>query len=722
MDQTFERRKKLIYDFICDEFYVPMKLKELAILLQVPKDQRKELKAIMDSLEAEGKVHVSKKGKYTKGEAKRIVGTYQAHARGFGFVAVEGEDDDIFISEDDTNGAFHGDQVEVTIKSAPDGKRREGKVVRILSHGTTRLVGYFQKNKNFGFVVPDNQRFIKDVFVPLERSKGAVTGHKVVVELTKYGGDNKKPEGKIVEIIGHVNDPGTDIMSIVKGYDLPIEFPEKVLNQAERVAKDVSTADMAGRMDIRDWQMVTIDGEDAKDLDDAISLTKEGENYKLGVHIADVTNYVQEKSALDREAYKRGTSVYLVDRVIPMLPHILSNGICSLNEGEDRLALSCIMTINDKGNVVDYKIAETVICVDRRMTYTSVKKILEEQDEEESKKYEEFVPMFQMMEKVAGILREKRKKRGSIDFDFPETKMVLDEQGKPIELKPYDRNVATKIIEDFMLLANETVAEHYFWQEIPFVYRTHEQPDEEKIQKLAIFINNFGHSMHIANNAVRPKEIQKLLAKVEGTNEEALISRLALRSMKQAKYTPENTGHFGLATTYYCHFTSPIRRYPDLQIHRIIKEDLRGRMNDNRREHYEKILPEVTKQCSERERLAEEAERETIKLKEVEYMEEHIGEVFEGVISSITKWGIYVELPNTIEGLVHVTNMHDDHYDYIEERFEMVGEHTRKVYKLGQTVYIVATGTDRLQRTIDFEFVEKEEVDYGKRTGETNCE
>lgn len=722
MDQTFEKRKKLIYDFICDEFYVPMKLKELAILLQVPKDQRKELKAIMDSLETEGKVHVSKKGKYTKGEAKRIVGTYQAHARGFGFVVVEGEDDDIFISEDDTNGAFHGDQVEVTIKSAPDGKRREGKVVRILSHGTTRLVGYFQKNKNFGFVVPDNQRFIKDVFVPLERSKGAVTGHKVVVELTKYGGDNKKPEGKIVEIIGHVNDPGTDIMSIVKGYDLPIEFPEKVLNQAERVAKDVSTADMAGRMDIRDWQMVTIDGEDAKDLDDAISLTKEGENYKLGVHIADVTNYVQEKSALDREAYKRGTSVYLVDRVIPMLPHILSNGICSLNEGEDRLALSCIMTINDKGNVVDYKIAETVICVDRRMTYTSVKKILEEQDEEECKKYEEFVPMFQMMEKVAGILREKRKKRGSIDFDFPETKMVLDEQGKPIELKPYDRNVATKIIEDFMLLANETVAEHYFWQEIPFVYRTHEQPDEEKIQKLAIFINNFGHSMHIANNAVRPKEIQKLLVKVEGTNEEALISRLALRSMKQAKYTPENTGHFGLATTYYCHFTSPIRRYPDLQIHRIIKEDLRGRMNENRREHYEKILPEVTKQCSERERLAEEAERETIKLKKVEYMEQHIGEVFEGVISSITKWGIYVELPNTIEGLVHVTNMHDDHYDYIEERFEMVGEHTRKVYKLGQTVYIVATGTDRLQRTIDFEVVEKEEVDYGKRTGETNCE
>ena len=381
MDQTFEKRKKVIYDFICDEFYVPMKLKELAILLQVPKDQRSELKRVMDALEAEGKVHVSSKGKYTKGEAKHIVGTYTAHARGFGFVVVEGEAEDIFISEDDTNGAFHNDQVEVVIKAAPQGKRKEGRITKILSHGTTTLVGYFQKNKSFGFVIPDNQRFVQDVFVPLERSKGAVTGHKVVVELTKYGDNNKKPEGKVIEILGHVNDPGVDIMSIVKGYDLPTEFSEKVLNQAERVAKDVSTADMAGRMDLRDWAMVTIDGEDAKDLDDAISITKEGGNYILGVHIADVTNYVQEKSALDREALKRGTSVYLVDRVIPMLPHTLSNGICSLNAGEDRLALSCIMTINEKGSVIDHKIAETVVHIDERMSYTSVKKILEEEDE-----------------------------------------------------------------------------------------------------------------------------------------------------------------------------------------------------------------------------------------------------------------------------------------------------------------------------------------------------
>ena len=700
MDQTFEKRKKIIYEFICDEFYVPMKLKELAILLQVPKEQRNELKKVLDSLEAEGKVHVSSKGKYSKGEAKRLVGTFTSHARGFGFVTIEGEAEDIFISEDDMNGAFHNDQVEVVIKAAPAGKRKEGKTTKVLSHGTTTLVGYFEKSKNFGFVRPDNQRFVKDIFIPLERSKGAVTGHKVVVELTKYGGDNKKPEGKVIEIIGHVNDPGTDIMSIVKGYDLPTSFPEKVLNQAERVAKDVSTADMAGRMDLRDWQMVTIDGEDAKDLDDAISISKDGENYILGVHIADVTNYVQENSALDREAVKRGTSVYLVDRVIPMLPHTLSNGICSLNAGVDRLALSCIM----KGAVIDHTIAETVVRIDERMSYTSVKKILEEKDEAETTRYKELVPMFELMAELSGILREKRRQRGSIDFDFPETKMILDANGRPIDIKPYDRNVATKIIEDFMLLANETVAEDYFWQEIPFVYRTHESPDEDKVKKLATFINNFGHSLHISNKEVRPKEIQKLLAKVEGTAEEALISRLALRSMKQAKYTPENTGHFGLAASYYCHFTSPIRRYPDLQIHRIIKENLRGRMNDDRRAHYDAILTEVAKKSSERERLAEEAERETIKLKKVEYMAERIGEVFEGVISSITKWGVYVELPNTIEGLIHVTNMYDDHYNYIEDTYEMVGEHTGKTYKLGQTVMVRVIGANRLERTIDFEF------------------
>ena len=706
MDEIFEKRKKIIYEFICDEFYVPMKLKELAMLLQVPKDQRDELKAVMDSLEAEGKVHVTQKGKYIKGEAKHLRGIFQANARGFGFVTVEGEPEDIFIGEEDMGGAMQGDEVEVAITKAPAGRRREGKILKIVNRGTQRLVGYYQSRKNFGFVVPDNERILQDIFVPAEQSKGAVTGHKVVVELTSYGGEGKKPEGRIVEILGHANDPGVDILSIVKAYDLPIEFPEKVLNQAERVAKPVTGADMAGRKDVRDWQTVTIDGEDAKDLDDAITLTKEGDNYILGVHIADVTNYVQENSALDREALKRGTSVYLADRVIPMLPHVLSNGMCSLNAGEDRLALSCIMTVDSKGNVIDHQIAETVVNVDERMSYTSVKKILEEHDEEECRRYQTLIPMFELMKELSEILRNRRHKRGAIDFDFPESKMVLDEDGTPLEIKAYDRNVATKIIEDFMLLANETVAEEYFWQEIPFVYRVHEAPDEEKMKKLITFIQNFGYTMHVPKGQeIRPKEVQKLLDKIEGSQEEAMISRLTLRSMKQAKYSPDNDGHFGLATKYYTHFTSPIRRYPDLQIHRIIKDNLRGRMTESRRDHYAKILTEVTMQASSLERRADEAERETVKLKKVQYMKKFYGEEFEGVISGITKWGLYVELTNTVEGLVHVANMMDDHYDYDETHFQMVGTHTGKRYELGQKVKVRVTGCDTIARTIDFELV-----------------
>jgi len=706
MDEIFEKRKKIIYEFICDSCYVPMKLKELAIVLQVPREQRDELHKVMDSLEQEGRVHVTQKGKYVKGEARQLRGIFQANARGFGFVTIEGEADDIFISEDDMNGAMQGDEVEVILTGSPAGKRREGKISKIITRGTQRLVGYYQSRKNYGFVVPDNARFLQDIFVPAEKSKGAVTGHKVVVELTSYGNESQKPEGKIVEILGHVNDPGVDILSIVKGYDLPMEFPERVLNQAERVAKPVSGADMAGRKDIRTWQTVTIDGEDAKDLDDAITLTKENDDYILGVHIADVTNYVQENSALDREALKRGTSVYLADRVIPMLPHILSNGMCSLNAGEDRLALSCIMRIDAGGNVKDHQIAETVIRVDERMSYTSVKKILAEYDQEEMQRYEKLVPMFRLMEELSLILRTKRHKRGAIDFDFPEAKLVLDDQGRPLEIKAYDRNVATRIIEDFMLLANETVAEEYFWQEIPFVYRVHEVPDEEKMKKLVTFIQNFGYMIHVPKGQeIRPKEIQKLLDKIEGSQEEAMISRLTLRSMKQAKYTPDNDGHFGLATRYYTHFTSPIRRYPDLQIHRIIKDNLRGRMSEERRNHYDRILPEVTQQASSLERRADEAERETVKLKKVQYMRQFYGEEFEGVISGITKWGIYVELPNTVEGLVHVANMMDDHYDYDEVQYQMVGVHTRRTYKLGQKVNVRVIGCDVLSRTIDFELV-----------------
>lgn len=703
--ELLQERKKTIYRFICDDLYVPMKAKEIAAVLAVPKTMRQELQEVLNALTEEGKIEVTSKGKYIRSEGKYLTGTFNAHPRGFGFVSAEGEEEDIFIPESQVNGAFHMDTVQVAILSETSGKRREGTVTKIISRGTSNIVCTYEKSKTFGFAVPDNPKFGADIFIPQERSKGAVSGHKVVVEITDFGKEGRKPEGKVVEILGHVNDPGTDILSVVRAYNLPVEFSGKIMNQVEHVSGDVTTADMAGRMDLREWQTVTIDGEDAKDLDDAITVTEEGEYYRLGVHIADVTNYVQEHSALDVEALNRGTSVYLVDRVIPMLPHKLSNGICSLNAGENRLALSCIMKIDKKGNVVDHTIAETVIRVDRRMSYTSVKKILEDKDEAEIREYEELVPMFERMERLAAILRKKRMSRGSIDFDFPETKIILDEKGKPVEIKPYERNVATKIIEDFMLIANETVAQDYFWQELPFVYRTHDNPDSEKIKKLGTFIHNFGYTIKAGQEEIHPKELQKLLVKIEGTPEEALISRLTLRSMKQAKYATMSTGHFGLATPYYCHFTSPIRRYPDLQIHRIIKDNLRGRMNEKKIEHYEKILPEVAKHSSEMERRADEAERETEKLKKVEYMAEHIGEVFEGVISGVTEWGFYVELPNTVEGLVHVTSLVDDYFRYSESTYELIGDVTNIHYKLGQKVHVMVASTDKIMRTVDFRLV-----------------
>ena len=720
MDQTFEKRKKVIYDFIGDDLYVPMKIKEIAAVLQIPGEQRSELREVLDALVEEGKISLSKRGKYTRGHAVHHKGIFQSNARGFGFVTPENGEADVFIPEENISGAFHGDEVEFIITSAPSGKRREGKIVRILAHHVVRIVGMYEKCKNFGFVRPDDQRYLKDIYIPAGREHGAMTGHKVVAELTSYGEAHMKPEGEIVQIIGHIGDPGTDILSIVMDAGIPTEFPERVLNQAERVGKPVSEADCAGRKDLRGWTMVTIDGEDAKDLDDAVSLTKENGGYRLGVHIADVSNYVQEKSALDREALKRGTSVYLADRVIPMLPRNLSNGICSLNAGEDRLALSCIMTISPDGEITDHEIAETVIRVNKRMSYNGVAAILsasapdgadnEKQTEDtgaictEYTDYKEYVPLLLLMRELSEILRKRRGRRGSIDFDMPETKVVLDESGKPVDIRPYDRNDATKIIEDFMLVANETVAEEYYWLEVPFIYRTHDVPDEEKIRQLSAFINNFGYHIHVKNE-VRPKEIQKLHDRAEGTPYEAMISRLALRSMKRARYTTENSGHFGLAARHYTHFTSPIRRYPDLQIHRIIKENIRGRLNEERISHYAEILPGVAAQCSERERRAEEAEREVIKMKKAEYMQDHIGQEYDGVISGVTKWGIYVELPNTVEGLVHVADMHEDHYEFSEQSYELVGVHTGKRYRLGQTVRVCVADADKLQRTVNFEIL-----------------
>lgn len=706
--KAFEEKKIMLEEFISSKEYTPMKFKDLLAILQVPRGAKIELKEALEQLIAQGKIILDSHGKYKLPGDSVKVGTFSGTQRGFGFVILDDEEEDIFIPETATKGALHGDRVMVTITAEQQsGRRKEGSVINIIERGKSEIVGTFEKSKNFGFVVPDNQKFGRDIFIPKEFTKGAVTGHKVVVKLTKYGDEEANPEGRVIEILGHVNDPGVDIMSVVRANDLPVEFPEEVMRILDYVPEEIDQEEIKNRMDIRNLQTVTIDGADAKDLDDAITLTKENDIYHLGVHIADVTHYVKEGAALDKEALKRGTSVYLVDRVIPMLPHKLSNGICSLNQGVDRLALSCFMDIDAKGMVLGHRIAETVIRSDRRMTYTNVAKIVEENDAEVSKEYEELVPMFHLMQELADILRERRHKRGSINFDFPESKIIVDKNGKPLEIKPYERNKATKIIEEFMLIANETVAEDFFWQEIPFVYRTHDNPDEEKIRKLAVFINNFGYSIKIGQDDIHPKEIQKLLVKVEDTPEEALISRLTLRSMKQAKYTVANTGHFGLSAKYYCHFTSPIRRYPDLQIHRIIKENLNGKLSEGRLSHYEKILPEVANHSSKTERRADEAEREVEKMKKVEYMSDHIGETFTGVISGVTSWGMYVELPNTVEGMIRVSEMQDDYYIYDEERYQMVGEHTKKIYKLGQAVTVEVVNADKIQRTIDFALVEE---------------
>ncbi len=714
-----DKRKKVICDLVNDSMYVPMKEKELAVFLQVAKEDREAFREILQELLMEGRLMQTPKGKYVKSNGSILTGTFISNAKGFGFVEIEGREEDLYIPEDKQGGAFHKDIVQVALLPPGRGKRQEAQVIRIIERGITRLVGtYEQSRNNFGFVIPDNTKLPQDIFVPKERSKGAMTGHKVVVELTGYGTDTKSPEGKVVEILGHINDPGVDIMSIVRNYELPVEFGEKIMNQVERVSQEVSEADCVGRRDLRNVTMVTIDGEDAKDLDDAVSVSFDGKFYHLGVHIADVANYVQENSALDREALKRGTSVYLVDRVIPMLPHALSNGICSLNEGVDRLALSCLMKVDEKGEIVDYEICESVIRVNNRMSYTAVKNILTDETvverEEDYKKYAYLVPMFKQMEELAALLRRKRRKRGSIDFDFPECKIILDKEGHPLDIKPYERNVATNIIEDFMLAANETVAQHFYWQEIPFVYRVHDVPDAEKLQKLATFINNFGYYMKtlgrtgskVGSEEIHPKEIQKLLEKIEGTPEEPMISRLALRSMKQAKYSVESSGHFGLACQFYCHFTSPIRRYPDLQIHRIIKEQLRGRLKEERVAHYREILPQVANHSSKMERRADEAERETDKLKKVEYMEAHLGEVYDGVVSGITAWGIFVELPNTVEGLVHVSKLPGDYYYYNESTYEMVGDATGRTFKLGMPVKVCVENCDRMTRTIDFDLCE----------------
>ncbi|KIR01195.1 3'-to-5' exoribonuclease RNase R [Lachnospiraceae bacterium TWA4] len=683
-----------------------MKLKELAILLNVPKERRSELKEVVDALVKDGKLAISRNGKIGRERLDALVGVYRANAGGrFGFVSVEGYDKDFYIHERNRNGALHEDVVLMQIIAAPGkNKLSEGRIVKIKEHGLKQVVGLYHKKKNFGFVLPDNQKITMDIYIPSGHDLGAVDGHKVVVSIDSYGKDGKKPEGTIIEILGHKNDPDTDILSVVRNYEIPEQFEEVTLRQASRIPEEVTEKEKAGRKDLRELYTITIDGEDAKDLDDAITLTYKDGTYELGVHIADVSHYVTEDSPLDKEALKRGTSVYLVDRVIPMLPHRLSNGICSLNQGCDRLALSCLMTFDENGNQLSHEIAETLICVNKRMSYTQVNEMIQEENFNE-------VPMIEPMVKLSQILRKKRKKRGALDFDFPESKIILDEKGIPLDVKPYERNKATDLIEDFMLAANETIAEDYFWQELPFLYRVHDVPDSEKIDQLAALIRGMGYSLKTTGYGrdIHPKELQKLLAKIADTDEEAFISRIALRSMKRACYDVQCTGHFGLAASYYCHFTSPIRRYPDLQIHRIIKENLHGGLSSARINHYEQILPDVATKTSQLERRADEAERETDKIKKVLYMKQHIGEVFSGIISSVTEWGLYVELDNTIEGLVHVNSLDDDFYLFDKENYLMRGEKTLKEYKLGQRVNVCVMQANKLERTIDFVLVEDDE-------------
>ena len=711
-EKDLKKRKEQILKFMKEPGYVPMRRRDIAAVFRVPQTAKEELEQVLEALLQEGSVIMDTKGRYHMEQTEVIRGVYHGTSRGFGFLSPEDGSADIYIESGATLGALNGDLVQAVVleegfssKTGSGGKSRAGRIVKILERSNETVVGTFFKKKDYGFVVAEDKRLGSDIFIDGKYTKGAVSGHKVAVYVSDFGDGKKNPMGKVTEILGHINDPGSDLLTILRAFNIPTEFPEEVMEAAGRAPDKVSEKECEGRLDLRGEVMITIDGEDAKDLDDAVSLKKTDTGYLLGVHIADVTEYVKEGGALDTEAKKRGTSVYLIDRVVPMLPHRLSNGICSLNAGEDRLALSCLMELSEDGTIYGHRLAESIIHVNRRTSYTEVAGVLAAGEEARGtleEEYGEIYSMLLLMEKVSALLRQKRKDRGAIDFDFPESKILLDESGRPLEIKPYERNAATRMIEDFMLAANETVAEDFFWQEVPFVYRVHESPEEEKIQRLGVLIQNFGYNLRGSKHAPHPKVLQSLLEKSGGSPEEALIARLTLRSMKQARYTVDCEGHFGLATKYYCHFTSPIRRYPDLQIHRIIKENLRGTLNESRRSHYRGILAEVAQHSSKTERTAEEAERELEKMKKCEYAQERIGLIAEGIVSGITNYGMYIELPNTIEGMVRLSTLTDDYYFFDEENYRLIGERTNRIYQLGQKLKIKIDSVDKVLKTIDF--------------------
>ncbi|WP_062678963.1 ribonuclease R [Parageobacillus toebii] len=707
MDQSLVDR---ILTFMRDEAYKPLTVQELEEAFGITDAAEfKEFVKALVAMEEQGLVVRTRSNRYGVPEKMNLVrGKVSGHAKGFAFVVPEDPSlDDIFIPPSEMKNAMHGDTVLVRVHSESSGARREGTVVRILERGVTEVVGTYTESKYFGFVIPDDKKIVNDIFIPKHAANGAVEGHKVVVRLTSYPQGRMSAEGEVIKILGHKNDPGVDILAIIHKHGLPLQFPDEVIEHANSISDTITEKDLQGRRDLRDQMIVTIDGEDAKDLDDAVTVTKlENGNYKLGVHIADVSYYVEEGSPIDREAYERGTSVYLVDRVIPMIPHRLSNGICSLNPKVDRLTLSCEMEINERGEVVSHEIFQSVIRTTERMTYSDVNKILVDKDEELRKKYEPLVPMFELMAELAEILRNKRMKRGAIDFDFKEAKVLVDENGKPYDVVLRERSVAERLIEEFMLVANETVAEHFHWLNVPFIYRVHEDPKPEKLQRFLEFITNFGYVVKGTGNQIHPRALQEILEAVRGEPEEMVISTVMLRSMKQARYDAESLGHYGLSTDFYTHFTSPIRRYPDLIVHRLIRTYLiNGQMDEQTQRKWAEKLPDIAEHASDMERRAVEAERETDDLKKTEFMEDKIGMEFDGIISSVTNFGLFVELPNTIEGLVHVSYLTDDYYRYDERHYAMIGERTGKVYRIGDEITVRVINVNKDERIVDFEIV-----------------
>ena len=706
-----EKIREQLLGLINDPHYNPLKREELALIFNIHPSEMPMFYNFLDELEEDGYIIKTKKGRVmSPNKMGLFVGKFVAHRKGYGFVESDEEfTQDLFIPKDDINGALHNDRVMAEIVTpATEDKRAEGKVIKIIKREVTRVVGLFQENKSFGFVVPDDKKFNQDIFIPKRGFNGAKNDDKVVCEITLWPQENRKPEGKIIEVLGKKGERGVEIDSIIRAHGLPEEFPKKVIDEANYVSSQDLEDEIARRLDLRHLDIFTIDGEDAKDLDDAISIeVLPNGNYKLGVHIADVTHYVREKSKLDKEALKRATSVYLVDKVIPMLPKQLSNGVCSLNPFEDKLTLSCIMEIDENGKVVNSEIAETVINSKARMTYTEVSDILEKDDEKLKQTFAKQVEDFKNAEKLARILMKRRERRGAIDFDFPEAKIILNREGKVVDIKCYERRISNKMIEEFMLVANETVAEHFYWLQLPFVYRIHETPSAEKMEDLNKFIATFGYHIKGDLEDVHPKEIQSLVEKIKGTKEEESISTIALRSMKQAKYSPQCIGHFGLAAKYYCHFTSPIRRYPDLQIHRIIKEQLNNKLNNKRQEQLSHIVEYASTQSSERERAAELAERDVHDFYKACYMADKVGQEFDGVVSSVTSFGMFVELENTVEGLIRLANMRDDYYIYNQETYTIMGERSHKTFKIGDTVRIKVDNVNVDFREIDFALISK---------------